>query len=318
MATELSIVIPVFNEEGNLDQLFVELKRVIDSMNITAEFIFVDDGSTDASWAKIAELYQADNQVVAIKFRRNFGQSAALAAGFDHARGEVIITIDADLQNDPADFPKLLAKIKQGFDVVSGWRQNRKEPYWSRRLPSGLANKLIVKLTSVRLHDYGCTLKAYRREVIKEIKLYGQMHRFLPVLAYWHGARITEIPVRDRPRQSGHSKYNLSRTLPVVLDLLTIKFLLGYSTRPMHIFGKWGIFSIILSIFLAIVILVMKFGGWYSVTGNPLLYIAILLFLVGVQLITMGLLGEISVRTYHESQNRPIYSIRQQLHHQGH
>lgn len=313
MNPELSIVIPIFNEDGNLPQLFLELKKTIDSQNQLAEFIFVDDGSTDASWAKITELYQADERVVAIKFRRNFGQSAALAAGFDHARGKIIVTIDADLQNDPADIPKLLAKITQGFDVVSGWRQNRKEPFWSRRLPSGLANKLIVKLTSVRLHDYGCTLKAYRREVIKEIKLYGQMHRFLPVLAYWHGARITEIPVHDRPRQSGHSKYNLSRTLPVVLDLLTIKFLLGYSTRPMHIFGKWGIYSIGLSVALAIIILVMKFYDWYSVTGNPLLYIAILLFLVGVQLITMGLLGEISVRTYHESQNRPIYSLRQSL-----
>ncbi len=318
MNPELSIVIPVYNEEGNLAQLFSELKRAVDVLKQSVEFIFVDDGSTDASWAKITELYQTDDRVVAIKFRRNFGQSAALAAGFDHARGEVIVTIDADLQNDPADIPKLLAKIQQGYDVVSGWRQNRKEPFWSRRLPSGLANKLIVKLTSVRLHDYGCTLKAYRREVIQEIKLYGQMHRFLPVLAYWHGARITEIPVHDRPRQSGHSKYNLSRTLPVVLDLLTIKFLLGYSTRPMHIFGKWGIYSIGLSLALAIIILVMKFYDWYSVTGNPLLYIAILLFLVGVQLITMGLLGEISVRTYHESQNRPIYSIRQQLHHQGH
>lgn len=313
MTPELSIVIPVFNEEGNLAKLFAELKGVIDSTTRLAEFIFIDDGSTDASWAKITELYRSDNRVVAIKFRRNFGQSAALAAGFDHACGEIIVTIDADLQNDPADIPKLLAKIEQGFDVVSGWRQNRKESFWSRRLPSAMANRLIVKLTAVRLHDYGCTLKAYRREVVKEIKLYGQMHRFLPVLAYWHGAKITEIPVRDRLRQFGHSKYNLSRTLPVVLDLLTVKFLLGYSTRPMHIFGKWGIYSIGASILLAIVILLLKFYGVYSVTGNPLLYIAILLFLVGVQLITMGLLGEISIRTYHESQNRPIYSIQQQI-----
>lgn len=313
MTPNISIIIPVLNEEGNLWKLFRELIKTTNLLKEPAEFIFIDDGSTDASWKEIEEIYKSDGRVVAIKFRRNFGQAAALAAGFDKANGEVVVTIDADLQNDPADIPKLLAKIQQGYDVVSGWRQNRKESFWSRRLPSWLANKLIVKLTSVRLHDYGCTLKAYRRAVTKEIKLYGQMHRFLPVLAYWHGARITELPVRDRPRELGHSKYNLSRTFPVVLDLLTIKFLLGYSTRPMHIFGKWGIYSIALSIALAILILIMKFYDWYSVTGNPLLYIAILLFLVGVQLITMGLLGEISVRTYHESQNRPIYSVRQIL-----
>jgi glycosyltransferase involved in cell wall biosynthesis len=282
------------------------------------EVIFVDDGSTDLSFKRMQGLYDTDpDHVRVIRLRRNFGQTAAMSAGFDAATGDVIVPMDADLQNDPADIPLLLNKIAEGYDVVSGWRADRKDPTLTRKIPSSFANFLISWLTGVHLHDYGCTIKAYHREVVGFLGFYGEMHRFLPALAHWAGANITEVKVNHRPRQHGVSKYGLGRTLTVVMDLITIKFLLSSSTKPMQVFGKWGFLSVFGGFSAGLVSLWQKMTPPYQdVTSSPWMFIAIFFTLGGIQLMSMGLLGEINIRTYYESQQRPTYTVRTRLGHE--
>lgn len=309
----VSVVVPVYNEVESLHRLYEEVRASMEAAGVPYEIIFVDDGSTDTSADLIRTLQRSDPaQVRYIIFRRNFGQTAAMAAGFDLARHEVIVPIDADLQNDPHDIPRLLEKIDEGYDVVSGWRADRKDKLFSRRLPSMVANRLISVITAVHLHDYGCTLKAYHREVAEHMHFYGELHRFLPVLASWAGARVAEIEVNHRPREFGESKYGIGRTLRVVLDLITIKFLLSYSTKPMQVFGKWGMAAMATGFGAALVTLAQKVWQGQDVTDNAWLFIAMFFSLGGLQLIGMGLLGEINVRTYYESQQKAIYTIREQ------
>lgn len=310
----LSIVVPVKDERENLRELHAQIRRVLDTLPNTSEVLYIDDGSTDGSDKVLKELAERDSSVRVIRFRRNFGQTAALSAGFDYARGDVVVTLDADLQNDPADMVRLLAKLEEGYDVVSGWRQHRRDGFLLRRLPSWLANRLIVRVTGVPLHDFGCTLKVYRREVVKNIRLYGEMHRFIPALARWIGAEIAELPVNHRPRTWGKSKYGLSRTLRVLLDLITVKFLMSFSTRPIQVFGKVGIYSGTLGFLICLWLSAGKFlvPERYSLRERmPMLLLGILLIFVGVQFVTMGLLGELMTRTYHESQGKPIYVVRE-------
>jgi glycosyltransferase involved in cell wall biosynthesis len=309
----LSIVIPLYNEEKNIAPLYTHLKRVLDGLGQSYEIIIVDDGSTDRSFSLLQELHQQDPRLRVIRFRRNFGQTAAFAAGFDYAQGNIVITMDADLQNDPDDIPLLLKKMEEGYDVVSGWRVERQDPFLSRRLPSLVANWLISRITGIHLHDYGCSLKAYRREVVKQIKLYGELHRFIPAIASWMGVSVAEIPVRHHPRRFGRSKYGLTRTFKVVLDLLTVWFLLSYSTRPIQIFGGLGLASWALGVILGGYLTFLKLAFHQNIGGRPLLLLAILLVTLGVQLISMGLLGELIVRVYYESQRKPIYTIREIL-----
>ena len=308
---DLSIVIPLFNEEENIPELYGELTEVLATINRTSEMVFVDDGSTDKSFQLLKELQQKDPRVVVVSFRKNFGQTAAMAAGFDYARGDVIVTMDADLQNDPRDIPLLLEKIDQGCDVVTGWRYDRKDAFINRRLPSMIANKIISKTTGVNLHDYGCTLKAFRQEIIKTIKLYGEMHRFIPAIASGMGISIAEVKVNHRARKYGTSKYGISRTFRVILDLLTVKFLLSYSTRPIHVFGMFGLASSGLGMLLALVMIFQRQFFGTPMGDRPLLLLAILLLFMGVQFITIGLLAELQARTYHESQDKPIYYVQQ-------
>ena len=307
----VSIVIPVYNEEESLPQLYGEICAAMESYPGRAyEVIFVDDGSTDGS-AKICRTLASREGVRLIIFRRNFGQTAAMAAGFDAARGAVIVPMDADLQNDPRDIPRLLEKIDEGFDVVSGWRARRQDKFLSRRLPSLIANWLISGITGVKLHDYGCTLKAYHRDLAEHMHLYGEMHRFLPVLASWAGASVVEIPVNHRPRVFGYSKYGIDRTLRVVLDLITIKFLMSYRTKPMQVFGKWGLCAMLTSVIAAGITVTEKLAYGQDVTDSAWLFVCMFFGLGGLQLIGMGLLGELSVRTYYESQNKAIYTVRE-------
>jgi len=308
-AEKISVVVPVFNEEENLPLLIPQLTTVLDNLPQSYELILVDDGSTDKSFPVLKELKQKFAQLKIVKLKRNFGQTAALACGLDYAQGEIIVTLDADLQNDPEDIPRLLEKIEEGYEVVSGWRRKRAEPLLSRRLPSILANWLISKSTGVKLHDSGCTLKAYQREVIEGIHLYGEMHRFIPALASRLGAKIGELEVKHHPRKLGKTKYGLSRTLHVFLDLLTVKFLLGYSTRPIQIFGALGIFSLFLGFISGIATIVMKIATGIDMTGNPLLYLSILLGMAGIQFISLGLLGEVNIRTYYEAQHKRTYVV---------
>ena len=314
---ELSVVVPIFNEEESIPLLFDQLTGALDQTGRGYEVIAVDDGSSDGSFQVLKDLSLRDARLRVVRFRRNFGQTAAFAAGFDRARGDVVITIDADLQNDPADIPKLLAKIDEGHDVVSGWRRDRwKEgflTFFTRRIPSATANWLISRVTGVYLHDYGCALKIYRSEVVREIRLYGDLHRFIPAIASYYGVRIAEVPVQYRPRQFGQSKYGIGRTVRVLLDLLTVRFLLSYSTRPIHIFGLLGFLSVLLGVGIGIYLTVIKFLYGAALAERPLLLFGILLVMVGVQLITMGLLGEMVVRTYYESQDKPIYTVREEL-----
>ena len=309
----LSVVIPVYNEEENLPLLYQALRDALEGLAEPWEVLLVDDGSEDGSFQVLRELHRRDPRLRVVRFRRNFGQTAAFAAGFDLARGKVIITLDADLQNDPRDIPLLLQDLRAGdYDVVSGWRVHRQDNLL-RRLPSVVANKLISRVTGVHLHDYGCSLKAYRSEVVKNVHLYGELHRFIPALASWMGVRIHELPVRHHPRRHGKSKYGLSRTLRVLLDLATVSFLLNYSVKPMQIFGKWGLFSALVGFILALYLTLLKLFTEESLSQRPLLFLAILLMIVGVQFISMGLLGELTVRTYHETQHKPIYAIREIL-----
>jgi len=308
---DLSLIIPVFNEEDNLPLLYQEIDSVLATLKKSAEIIFVDDGSQDNSFSVLKKIRQQDKRVKLIRLRRNFGQTAALSAGFDYARGKIIITLDADLQNDPQDIPALLAKIEDGYDVVSGWRQKRQDKFFTRRLPSKVANQLISFLTGVRLHDYGCTLKAFRQEVIKGIRLYGELHRFIPAIASTMGVRIAEVKVNHRQRRYGRSKYTLFRLPRVVLDMLTVKFLLSYSTRPLQIFGLLGLLSGLIGFVIALWLSYQRLILKISSANRPILLLAVLLMVIGIQFVTLGLLAEIMVRTYHESTGKPIYHIRE-------
>lgn len=313
---EVSVVIPLYNEVESVAPLAEQLSAVLDSLGRRWEVIIVDDGSTDGSFEALAAVHQADPRFTIIRLRRNFGQTPAFAAGFDAARGDIVVTMDADLQNDPRDIPLLLAAMEEnGYDIVSGWRRERKEPLLWRRLPSVLGNRAMAWLTGVRLHDTGCSLKAYRREVIKNTRLYGNLHRFIPAVASWYGVSVGEVAVRDQARRYGRSKYGLGlgRAPRVLLDLLTLRFLLGYSTRPLHIFGGLGILAFLLGFLIGLYLTGVKLIGHQDIGTRPLLLLAILLVVVGVQLITMGLLGELVVRTYHETQDKPIYAVRQVL-----
>ncbi len=309
----LSVVVPVFNEEKNIKILYQELINVLTKLDLTFEIIFVDDGSTDKSLAILSELQENDSKIVVISFRRNFGQTAALSAGFDYANGDIIITLDGDLQNDPKDIPKLLQKLSEGYDIVNGWRFDRKDSFFSRRLPSIIANKIISYSTNVKLHDYGCTLKAFRKEITQNIKLYGEMHRFIPAIASGMGSSVAEIKVNHRERKFGKSKYGISRTIRVVLDLITVKFLLSYATRPIQIFGLLGFSCGTIGFCIAVYLTIQRQFYGISLANRPILLLAILLIFMGLQFVTLGLLAELQSRTYHEAQNKPIYMIRQIL-----
>jgi glycosyltransferase involved in cell wall biosynthesis len=312
-ALDLSVVIPLKNEQENIPELYRELRAALDALPLSSEVIFIDDGSTDATFARLQDLNRAYGGVWVVRLRRNFGQTAAFAAGFDLARGAVIVTMDGDLQNDPRDIATLLAKIDEGYDVVSGWRVDRKDKWLSRRLPSILANALISRVTGVHLHDYGCSLKAYRAEVVKNIHLYGELHRFIPALASWIGTTVAETPVNHRARRFGRSKYGISRTVRVVLDLITVKFLLDYATRPLQIFGLGGLISLGSGLALGLYLTILRLFFDTPLSDRPALLLAVLLIFLGVQLITMGLLAELMARTYHEAQGKPIYMVREVL-----
>jgi glycosyltransferase involved in cell wall biosynthesis len=307
---DLSVVVPVLNEEESLSPLLRGLTQAIAPLGCSYEILCIDDGSTDGSEIELGRLAHSYPSLRVIILRRNYGQSAALAAGFDHARGRIIITIDGDLQNDPQDIPRLLEVLDQGFDLVSGWRQHRQDRALTRRLPSQIANRLIGWVTGVHLHDYGCGLKAYRAEVLRDMNLYGELHRFLPALAFIEGARITEVVVQHHRRRFGRSKYGLGRSLRVCLDLLTVYFMKKFLTQPMQIFGGLGLGSMGLGLGLAIYLALVKFGGRQDIGDRPLLVLAVVLFLAGIQLFSVGLLAELVMRTYHESQQRPIYRVR--------
>ena len=306
---ELSVVIPVYNEEENVEPLIQEITAVVAALGKKYEIVVVDDGSEDNTFPTLAQLHYSEPRLRVVRLKRNFGQTAAMAAGLAHAQGEIVVMMDGDGQNDPADIPALLAELDRGNDLVSGWRFSRRDPFLSRRLPSMIANGLISWTTQVKLHDYGCTLKAMRKDVAKNLKLYGEMHRFIPAIAYERGAHIAEIKVQHRPRLRGKSKYGIARTLRVVLDLLTVKFLISYSTRPSHIFAPIGILSGGVGFLLAAYLTVEKLVYGAAIGGRPLLLLAILLIFIGFQFITMGLLGEMLARTYHESQDRAVFVI---------
>jgi len=309
-AKSLSIIVPVYNEEQNLPLLFDAIHKVMDALDHAWELILVDDGSRDNSRVVLNELVVKDPQHVrVVVFRRNFGQTAAIAAGIDHAKGEVIILLDADMQNDPADIPLLLAKLDEGYDVVSGWRKERKDIYLTRTLPSNAANWLISTVTGVHLHDYGCTLKAYRRDSLTGFRLYGEMHRFIPVFAHAVGARITEIPVHHHERKYGKAKYGLERTIKVVLDLFTVKFLLDYSRKPIYLFGGAGMSLIIVSTLALFALLIRRVFWGVPVLTSPFFLIAVMFVIMGFQSILMGLIAELQVRTYYESQNKQTYTV---------
>ncbi len=310
---EVSIVVPVYNERDNVEALYSALKSALQSMSCSHEIIMVDDGSSDGSYTVLSRLAHEDVSLKIIRFRRNFGQTAAMSAGFDYAKGDIIIPMDGDLQNDPADIPRLVEKIHEGYDVVSGWRRDRKDTFVTRKIPSLLANALISRLTGVHLHDYGCTLKAYRREVLDGINLYGEMHRFVPALASQFGAKVTELPVNHFPRMHGVSKYGISRTLRVILDLMTVKFLMAYSTKPIQLFGKWGVYTILAGAGTGTMTLYMKLFENFSMNRNPLLILTAFLLFMGVQFIVLGLLGELNARTYFESQGKPIYVVKDRI-----
>lgn len=307
---KLSIVIPIYNEEENIQPLYDELNEVLQSIHHSHEIVFVDDGSSDRSLELLKKIQQQDDTVVVVSFRRNFGQTAAMAAGFDYATGDVIVTMDGDMQNDPHNIPQLLAKMEEGFDLVSGWRFNRQDAFINRKLPSMIANKLISTVTGVHLHDYGCTLKMFNKEITKGIRLYGEMHRFIPAIASGMGSRIAEVKVNHRPRRFGTSKYGISRTLRVILDLMTVKFLLSYATRPIQVFGMLGIISGSLGFFIALIMTIQRQFFGIPLGNRPLLLLAVLLIFMGMQFISMGLLGELQARTYFETQNKPIYTVR--------
>ncbi|MDI9613747.1 MAG: glycosyltransferase family 2 protein [Acidobacteriota bacterium] len=309
MKDKISIIVPVYNERENLEPLTRALTETMEGTGENYEILLVDDGSTDGGGEWMERLPGRDPRFRVIRFRRNFGQTAAMAAGFDHATGNILIPTDADMQNDPRDIPAVLAKLREGYDVVSCWRRKRRDPWLTRKLPSRLANGLISRISGVRLHDYGCTLKGYRREVVEHIRLYGEMHRFIPVYASWAGARVAEIPVRHHPRTRGKSKYGLSRTFKVILDLITVKMLGSYSTKPMYFFGGCGLVACAAGTLFALLTLYEKYFHQVKAHNNPLLLLAVFLFILGVQFIFMGLVAELLIRTYFESQGKSPYII---------
>jgi glycosyltransferase involved in cell wall biosynthesis len=311
MGPEISVVVPMRNESPNVAELYRELTEVLEAFRRPYEIVAIDDGSTDDTCARLAALQSGDPRLRVIRFRRNFGQTAAFAAGFAHARGRFIVTSDGDLQNDPRDIPGMIEIAERGPDIVAGWRKDRKDPFINRRLPSMIANAIISFSTGVKLHDYGCSLKVFRADVVKPMKLYGEMHRFLPAIASEMGVTIEEQVVNHRPRRHGSSKYGISRTIRVILDLLTVKFLISYSTRPLHIFGLLGFAMGLLGAGVCGWLAFVKFFGHEGIGNRPLLLFGILLIFTGVQLVTLGLLAEMQARTYHESQDKPIYVIRE-------
>src|SRR5437867_8236405 len=312
-APEVSIFLPVFNEEPNLRPLQARLDEALQKLGRPAEIIYVDDGSTDRSLDVLRELAQADQRVRVIALRRNYGQTPAMAAGIHAARGRVLIPMDADMQNDPADIARLLDKLDEGFDVVSGWRKNRQDKLITRKIPSMIANRVISWIGGVPLHDYGCSLKAYRRESLADVQLYGEMHRFIPIYASWAGARVTEIPVEHHARTMGKSKYGLSRTLKVVFDLMTIKFMASYQTKPIYVFGSFGMLAFAISLLAGLYAVFLKIFHKADFVQTPLPILTIVMFAVGIQFVLMGLLAEMLVRTYHESQAKPIYGVRERI-----
>jgi glycosyltransferase involved in cell wall biosynthesis len=308
---DVSVVVPVYNEVESLPHLIEAIATTLNATGLSYELICVDDGSQDGSAELLKQQAQIHPHLRAVILRRNYGQTAAMAAGFHHALGRVIVTLDGDLQNDPADIPQLLAKLDEGYDLVSGWRINRQDAAVTRLLPSKIANWLIGEITGVKVHDYGCSLKVYRSELVADMNLYGELHRFLPALAFIEGAKITELPVRHHARRHGRSKYGLGRTFRVVLDLFTIFFMKKFLTRPMHVFGLLGMISTLLGLLLGVYLTVIKLGLGQSIGHRPLLILAVVLFVTGIQLFSFGLLAELLMRTYHESQGRPIYRVRE-------
>ncbi|MDH4130042.1 MAG: glycosyltransferase family 2 protein [Spirochaetota bacterium] len=307
----ISIVVPFYNEEENIKNLYHKLKDELEKINISYEIIFIDDGSIDNTYNLMKELAITDNNVKTIKFKFNCGQTAAMQAGFDFAKNEIIIPMDGDLQNDPSDIPRLISKIEEGYDVVSGWRKDRKDKTFSRILPSKIANKVISLIGKVHLHDYGCSLKAYRKDILKNVNLYGEMHRFIPIYASWYGAKVAEIPVTHHPRTKGVSKYGISRTFKVILDLVTIKFLGRYSTKPIYFFGSLSFFSIFLA-FLGVIYLLYKWlflKADKAIIDSPIFIFSVMCVLLSAQFVLMGILAEIQIRTYHESQNKRPYIV---------
>ena len=310
---DLSIVVPIYNEEENVPALYNKVCEALESSGLEYELVLVDDGSSDGSLSALKVIAARDPKVKVISFRRNFGQTAAMAAGFNAACGRVVVPMDGDLQNDPRDIPRLLAKIEEGYDVVSGWRKDRQDTFINRKLPSVIANYLISRMTGVHLHDYGCTLKAYSREVLEGINLYGEMHRFVPALASQVGAKVAELPVNHFPRLYGKSKYGISRTMRVILDLMTVKFLLAYSTKPIQLFGKWGVYTLGAGFVSGAATVYMKLFEQMSMNRNPLLILTAFLLFMGVQFIVLGLLGELNARTYYEAQSKPIYVVKEKI-----
>ena len=315
---DISVFLPVFNEEPNLWPLHSKLDEALRTLGRSSEIVYVDDGSTDGSLKILREIAEVDPRVRVVALRRNYGQTAAMAAGIDAARGNVLIPMDADLQNDPADIRRLLEKLDEGYDVVSGWRKNRKDKMVTRKIPSMIANRLISWIGGVPLHDYGCSLKAYRRESLQDVRLYGEMHRFIPIYASWAGARVTEIPVEHHARTMGKSKYGLSRTIKVVFDLMTIKFMASYQTKPIYVFGSFGMLAFAISLLAGLYAVFLKIFHRADFVQTPLPILAIVMFAVGIQFVLMGLLAEMLVRTYHESQAKPIYAIREKIGMKGH
>jgi glycosyltransferase involved in cell wall biosynthesis len=306
-------VVPIYNEEESIPHLYERLTTELDTLGYPYEIIAIDDGSRDRSFALLRDLAARDERLRVVRFRRNFGQTAGFSAGFRRALGEVVVTIDADLQNDPADIGTLLTRLDEGYDVVSGWRAHRQDPFWNRRLPSQIANRLISWATGVYLHDYGCSLKIYRRDVLENIQLYGELHRFIPAIASWQGVEVAEVPVNHQARQFGSSKYGISRTVRVLLDLLTVRFLLSYGTRPMQIFGLIGLLSIMAGLGISLYLAFLKLAYNEALADRPLLLLGVLFIILGVQFISMGLLGEMVVRTYYETQQKDIYVVREEL-----
>ena len=315
---DISIVIPVYNEAESLPPLHAELDATLQALGKSYEIIAIDDGSRDNSWQVLQQLAAADPHLVAVKLRRNFGQTAAFAAGFDQARGAIVITIDADGQNDPADIPVLLARMAEGYDIVSGWRQNRKEPLITRKIPSRVANAIITSNTGISLHDSGCSLKAYRYEVIKTVKLYGDMHRFIPAFSSWMGVTVGEVPVKDRARQFGKSKYGFSRTFRVFLDLFTLSFLLSFQGKPMRLFGGMGIATGAIGVVILAYLAFIKIFEGALLSNRPILWLGVMLVILGMLFLFFGLLAEMQMRTYYESQNKSIYVTREIIRHDSH